>query len=806
MSRQGATKGRAAASSSAGEFCGVITKLIPLLLRLLYHKRLETFTGALAPGGRGLYACPSNRREAGRKRIQGRDMSSLFAELKRRNVIRIALFYGAGAWLVLQVADVLLGIVAAPEGSLRILAIVLALGFPFALVLAWVFEITPEGIRRERDLPADNVAPAEAVRKLNIATIVLLLLAIGLLSWNMFGDRAAPPPQIAAPPAVAPPNQPVAARDLSIAVLPFVNMSQDEANEYFSEGLSEEVLNVLARIKDFHVAGRTSSFAFKGQNQDLRGIGERLSVANILEGSVRRQGDRVRVTAQLIDARTGYHLWSDTYDRRLDDIFAIQDEIATEVVRALRRTLLPGDAQVISQSAKGDVEAYNLFLRGQFHARLRTPEGLRRALEEFQQAALIDPDYAPPYAGIAMVYALLDNYNYRNLEETGPLANRALERALDINPDSDDAWAVKGLLLSQGPDAKERNDEARAALERAVEINPNNAFAHLWLSGTLLPDLVASRDALQRAYEVDPLSPVIVYRQVMWALQSRERAQLDRYLGELREVAPEWFMTWYAIGTVAMEEGRVADAAVALARVRELNPEYLGAVSPEAFALEMLGQEERAGRLLADALERRGGEELGIALAGYRARRAIEDQGLAAGLTIYREALERLQTSNMDALGDLALLEISAGQPEAAERRLRGLLGISAEQAPDCSLHRMTPCIGFVMALNRQGRREEAAAVGRALGSSIDQLRAQGFESPTMLLIQSYMTHLAGEGGDLETAADAAIERGWRVPLPVVRWLFTGHVDATVMDHLVAMMDAALAGERARYAELTAGN
>lgn len=730
-------------------------------------------------------------------------MSSFFAELKRRNVIRIALFYGAGAWVVLQVADVLLGIIEAPEGSLRLLAIVLALGFPFALVLAWAFEITPEGIRRDRDLPANSRAPEEAARKLNIATIALLVLAIALLSWNMFGDRSPPRPESAAPPAASPPDPPAAARDLSIAVLPFVNMSQDPANEYFSEGLSEEVLNVLARIEDFRVAGRTSSFAFKGQNQDLRGIGERLGVANILEGSVRRQDDRVRVTAQLIDARTGYHLWSDTYDRELNDIFAIQDDIATEVVRALRRTLLPADAQVISQSAKGDVEAYNLFLRGQFHARLRTPEGLRRALEEFQQAVLIDPDYAPPYAGIAMVYALLDNYNYRRLEETGALANRALERALEINSGSDDAWAVKGLLLSQGPDAKERNDEARAALARAVEINPNNAFAHLWLSGTLLPDLVAARSALQRAYQVDPLSPVIVYRQVMWALQGGDRADIERYLRELRDVAPDWFMTWYATGTVAMQEGRVADGAVAFARVRRLNPEYLGAVSQEAFALEMLGQMESAGRLLADALERRGGEELGIALAGHRARRAIAEQGLAAGLAVYREEIERLQTDNLDALGDLALLEISAGQPDAAERRLRDLLGISPQERPACSFNQMTPCIGLVMALNHQGRRDEAAAIGGVLKSKIEEMRGQGFDSPSMLLIDSYLGHLDGGGGSLEDATAAAIGQGWRVPPPVIRWLFTGHVEAALVDQLVAAMDAALAQERARYVELT---
>ena len=724
-------------------------------------------------------------------------MGSFFAELRRRNVIRIAMFYGAGAWLVLQVADVLLGIVEAPEGSLRSLAIVLALGFPFALVLAWAFEITPEGIRRDRDLPTDSRASAEAGRKLNIATIILLLLAIVLLSWNIFAGREPAGVRLGQAPVAGDTADP---QDLSIAVLPFVNMSQDPANEYFSEGLSEELLNVLARIDDFRVAGRTSSFAFKDQEQDLRTIGDRLGVAHILEGSVRRQGDRVRVTAQLIDAKTGYHLWSDTYDRQLDDIFAIQDEITTEVVRALRQTLLPGDEEVIRQTAKGDVEAYNHYLRGQFHARLRTSEGLRRALEEFQQAVLIDPDYAPPYAGMAMVYALLDNYNYRSLAETGPLANRALERALEIDPNSDEAWAVKGLLLGQGPGAAERTDEARAALERAVEINPNNAFAHLWLSNIVLPDLATSQAALRRAYALDPLSPVIVYRQAMWSLNFGDAEVVKRYLDELREVAPDWFMTWMAIGTTASQAGRIADSAVAFAKVRELNPDYLGALGPETFALEMLGYGERAEELLVAALERQGGEALEIALAGHRTREAIAEQGLAAGLAIYREALEGLELENPEAVGDLALLEVAAGEPEAAERRMQELLGYAAGELPACDeAPQLTGCIGLVMALNEQGREEDTRIVAERTRALITSLRDQGFESATMLLIENYLRHLDGDGDSLETAVATAIERGWRVPVPVIRWLFTGHVDDDMLERLAGMMDAALAVERERF-------
>ncbi|HRP35047.1 MAG TPA: adenylyl cyclase, partial [Gammaproteobacteria bacterium] len=203
-------------------------------------------------------------------------MKNLFAELKRRNVIRIAIFYGAAAWLILQVADVVLDILDAPDGSLRLLAAVLALGFPFALILAWAFEVTPEGIKLESQVDRDRLPSDQSARKLDIATIGLLLLAIVLLLWQQLGQQAgdAPPlAQQAAPADAARADRP---RDLSIAVLPFVNMSADRENEYFSDGLSEEILNVLAKMQDFRVAGRTSSFAFKDQQTDLRAIGERL--------------------------------------------------------------------------------------------------------------------------------------------------------------------------------------------------------------------------------------------------------------------------------------------------------------------------------------------------------------------------------------------------------------------------------------------------------------------------------------------------------------------------------------------------
>jgi TolB-like protein/Tfp pilus assembly protein PilF len=721
-------------------------------------------------------------------------MKPVFAELKRRNVIRVAMFYGAGAWLVLQVADVVLEVVDAPEGSLRLIAIIAALGFPLVLILAWAFEVTPEGIKRESQVDRTAYDTAQANRRLDIATITLLVVAITFLAWTQFSGRDPRPPGMGGP------------RDLSIAVLPFVNMSVDPDNEYFSEGLSEELLNVLARIEDFRVAGRTSSFAFKGQQQDLRAIGERLGVANILEGSVRKQGNQIRVTAQLIDARTGYHLWSDTYDRRLDDVFAIQDEIATEVVKALRLTLLAGDQAVIQQTAKGDVEAYNLYLRGQYHVRLRTRDGLERALEEFQQAILIDPDFAPPYVGIAMVYALLDNYNYRGLDETGELARRALERALALDPQSDEAWAVRGLLLGQGPGAMQRQAEARAALDRAIEINPNNAFAHLWRTGTLAPDLEAMRASLRRAYELDPLSPVIVYRRVMNAVQSGDEAALARFQAELEEIAPDWFITWQAAGSIAMQAGEVAEAALAFERAAALNPQYATVSIPLAMALETLGHDQQAEALLVQAQDRLGEQDVAPMIAAVHARRLVLGGDYAAAFRRYEPAVAVAVGPMGERISELAMLEIGAGQAAAAETRL--LASLSAESIDDLgkpAIDELLQHLSLATAVYQQGRTEDVARISAGIRMMLRELESIGLSINFLPMVEGFLEHFEGRPDALESGLREAMRQGFRTPPATLYWMIPLDLDDQRMRELVEMMASDLAEQRLRYDAAHAG-
>ena len=736
-------------------------------------------------------------------------MKALFAELKRRNVIRIAIFYGAAAWLILQVADVVLDILDAPDGSLRLLAVVLALGFPFALILAWAFEVTPEGIKRESELDRERMPADQSARKLDMATIGLLLLAIGLLLWSHLGQQGTQAPAVAQQAAPGAPSPAAGPRDLSIAVLPFVNMSADPDNEYFSDGLSEEILNVLARMQDFRVAGRTSSFAFKGRKEDLRAIGERLGVANILEGSVRRQGERVRVTAQLVDARDGYHLWSETYDRKLDDIFAIQDNIATEVVKALRLTLLEADEQVISQTARGDVEAYNHYLLGQSLVRLRTRDGLERALEQFQQAILIDPEYAPPYAGIAMVYALLDNYGYRSLAETEELAYRALERGLSLDPNSDEAWAVRGLLLNQGPGASRRLAEARTALRRAIEINPSNALAHLWIANLLFPDFEAIGDSLRRAYDLDPLSPVIIFRRAQLELRDQDMAAFKRFQRELEEVAPDWFMTWQSAGSAAQQDGRIAAAVLAYERAVALNPEQVGGLTQLGYLLEMIGYEERAMEVLARARATRDSDDVRVAVAAMQARQALDQGRVAEAVPIYRATVESLESPVTDRIGELAMLEIGAGQVAVAEQRLREVLFKDA--SADTELGAATPdhLLSQLALATALWKRGEQAAADRHLQLVQDigqELESRGIALNFMPLVVGVLDYMRGQPNRAYEGLEASIQEGFRTPPGSIEWMTPMITDRAEVARLKARMAEVLAEERAHYEAARAGS
>ena len=432
---------------------------------------------------------------------------SFIEELKRRNVVRVGLAYAVVAWLLLQLADVVLNNIAAPGWVFSAIMLVLGLGFPLVLIFAWAFELTPEGIKKEKEVDRSQSITHSTGRKLDFLIMALMALALAYFAWDKFGDKpgASPEPMTgdAAPSAQASPSVEAAAgpTDRSIAVLPFVDMSAEKDQEYLSDGIAEELLNLLVKIPGLQVAARTSSFSFKGKDVQIADVARELNVAHVLEGSVRKSGDRVRITAQLIQAKDGFHLWSETYDRTLDDVFAIQDEISAAVVEALKIQLL-GEAP---RSIEVKTEAHALYLQGRYFWSRRTREDFEKAAVAFEHALKIDPGYAAAWAGLSRVYAMQAGQSYVDLHQGFAQARQAAQKALELDPDLAEAYvALASIQMSYDWDWS----GAEASLKRALELAPGEVDA-LTLMGELQRNLGNLDDAIaldRRAVALDPLS------------------------------------------------------------------------------------------------------------------------------------------------------------------------------------------------------------------------------------------------------------------------------------------------------------
>ena len=416
---------------------------------------------------------------------------SLIAELKRRNVFRVGAAYAIMAWLLVEVASVVLPALHLPGWTLTFLIIVILAGFPLVLIFAWAFELTPDGIKREKDLdPAQSIA-RHGGRKLDFIMIGALVLALGYVLW----ERQPPQRESEAL------NAAEAAAAKSIAVLPFVNMSDDPANEYFSDGISEELLNALAKVPELSVAARTSSFRFKGQDLGVGEIAEILNVAHVLEGSVRKAGNRVRITAQLIRADSGFHIWSATYDRTLDDIFAVQEEIARAIVDALKTKLGLRGEKLLAYAGTENVEAYNLYLRGRYLTLGEGAEAVAAGIKSLEAALRLDPGFARAWANLAVAYGIYNEFN-PDMKDAFALADQAADEALALDASLALAHSVKaGLHLN-----KFEWRLAGEAFEHAVTLEPNEPASRDWYSQYLfiVGDFEAALRQSEEALRLDP--------------------------------------------------------------------------------------------------------------------------------------------------------------------------------------------------------------------------------------------------------------------------------------------------------------
>jgi len=529
---------------------------------------------------------------------------SIIRELKRRNVIKVAIAYGVVAWLLIEVAATTFPMLRLPDWTATFVTVLLMLGYPVTLILAWAFEITPEGIKLEKDVDRRQSITHATGRNVDYIIIAALLLVLGFFTFDKFvlgPSRDATLVQSTTKTVTEQVEGSVTAdaMDQSIAVLPFVNMSSDPEQEYFSDGISEELLNVLSKLPGLRVAARTSSFQFKGKNRDIVDIGKQLNTALVLEGSVRKADLQVRITAQLVDARSGFHLWSETYDRKLENIFAVQDEISSAIVAAVKEHLGIQVEVAPRATAVANAEALDAYLRGRYLVVQRTSATVAGAVREFENAITLAPDYALAHAELAIAVLLLYHGDYGELTSPEVIAGAAphAARAMALEPTLAEAHAANGLLLwYQWWEGGMPTDleEVLTHYGLAIRINPNYSIVYNWMgivlasAGRYAESFIAHETALR----LDPLSIPTMKNYVRRLIDRNRLADADRALEKLAFIDPSYYA--YVRGIRESLHGKWANAIMGNLDAIRINSKASGAQFALTLELAILGLEEEA--------------------------------------------------------------------------------------------------------------------------------------------------------------------------------------------------------------------
>ena len=519
---------------------------------------------------------------------------NFFAELKRRNVYKVAVAYGVVAWLLMQVASQIFPFFEIPNWVVRLVVLLLIVGFPVALIIAWAFEVTPEGIKRT------EAADAAGQRSRGVAWIYVVLigvaLSVGLFFVGRYTAGHATPRPVTQPEA-RPGFQSEAATAIpekSIAVLPLLNESGDPSDEYFSDGLSEELIAALGQIRDLKVIGRSSSFRFKDRKEEPKTIGEKLGVSTLLEGTVRKQGDKVRIVAELINAADGTELWSRVFDRELKDIFAVQTEIAQAVAASLELTLLGSRDTTAANASTQNAEAHNAYLQGHFYFARRNVEDYRKAISFFDQAIRLDPDYALAYAERSEAWTFIGDLSTEQKKEAWAAARNDAEKAVAVGPNLAEAHAALGWVRFF---TEWKFAEGLAELRRAKELAPANPTAN------------------------DLLARVLVYLG-----QIQEDEKLARQAIELDPLA---YLARGNLARILLAEGKLDEADGEARKSAELQPTAAGSHRWQVVAAVLRGDGEAALRE-AQLEPNDGYRRFGLALAHYaRGDRPAADAALA---------------------------------------------------------------------------------------------------------------------------------------------------------------------------------
>lgn len=685
-------------------------------------------------------------------------ISAVLTELNRRKVLRTVGAYAVAVFVVLQLMDAAVEPLRLPDWLPTLLVIVLILGFPLVFILAWMFDITPEGVRKT----SSARLLTQAQNTLLFSMMMLATAGLAYVFYGYYSNVFTNEPQAIESVAATNIREFVAPKN-SIAVLPFADLSEDGKQGYFSDGISEEILNLLAQVEGLHVAARTSSFVFRNSDKGIREIGQLLNVGTVLEGSIRKVGNRIRLTAQLINVSDGYHIWSQNFDRELDDVFAIQDEVANAIATALVDSFTGLKQQPASRTQ--NFAAFEAYRTGRLHWWRRTPDELQQAITLFAEALEHDPSFAPAYAGMADSWLLLAQYGNLSQMQATERAMPMIEMALDIDPSSSEAFAALGLArwnIGQ-------MDAAESALKQALKLNDDYIPAYLWYAGMLgeqgrLPE---QSQILEQAMAIDPLNELLAINYAGNLSSRGDYAAGEALLQSLVALKPDSTTLLRIMSHHAMKSGDLVDAWRYASRSYALDPKSPVIIQTLAGAWESVGSEDKAEALLLDGLEL-ASENQNLRMSYFwlllKQSRLEEADGL----------LQQQYGNDIDALPERVqqfyyfqkgLVSLVGGDKESARAFIEQALNDDSDQSWDGDQ------VFFVTVSSALNSEMGYADVAEARLSKAEQMvrraRINGLDDAWLYYTESSIQALRGNSDEALNNLQLAYDRGFRELWPL---------------------------------------
>lgn len=726
-------------------------------------------------------------------------VGSLFREMRRRGVLQSAAMYIVGAWVLLQAANVLFPGAGIPDSAIRFIFVGSVLCFPLIMVFGWMYDIGARGVRRTpsaQDLNREDGLPLRRFDYFLVSGLAALAMALIVgVSINVASQSGTV--------TVAAVEQPVA--ENSIAVLPFVNMSDDPDNEYFGDGIAEELLNELANLTSLHVAARTSSFFFKGKNEPVQSIGRQLGVGTVLEGSVRRSGNRVRITAQLINAANGYHLWSQTFDRKTGDIFAIQEEIAAAITTALKVKLLSKESSQLATAPTESFDAYDYYLLGQYYREKRNPESLEKSVELFNQALDLDDRFALGYVALALSRLYQAYHSDFSPERVVALTEPLIDKALELNPQLAEAHATRASTLLLVRDIA----AAEAGYRKALELKPNysGAWSNLGWCLVLQSRLDEAAEAYERSESLDPLNANMKYNIGALKMLTGHYEEGLSLFKKVIELAPERSQTEAAIVHWSISYGRYEEAARWVVRLLERQPDTASAAASLASIYGNLGIWDKAWEFISLANEKVPENVNYMDRMGDFYYLTGDHAGFTAFVTREYEKIDQSAPSRQSPTNRAryfwhGIAALDEGNYVQAVDDLTDAAGGQAG-IDSATYDQITPLKFIAFALQNQGRHDEADKLLDQCLSLATNALDQGWATPVIFYRTAQVYALLGRPDDAILHLRQAVDKGWKIAGSLEQDnLWSSMQDDVRFQAIITEVNSDIRGQQERIKEL----